>query len=131
MKKTINITAGQMLNDMLEEQREGYFIPFNECFIEGDYSLPFFDDSFNKHRASVHGVPVEEYTRKLKGLFDFLGNVNKYDELVMWFGDEPFCQANVKVLKQILAIYGFAGDITLNIVNEDTGEIKKTEKVCL
>lgn len=127
--KTINITAGQMLNDMLEEQRMGYFIPFNECFIEGGYTRPFFTKEFNKHRAKVHGVSVYEYESKLVGLFLFLTKANEYDEVILWFGDEPFCKANVKVLKEILTEFEYKGKITLNTVNEDTGEILNTETV--
>ena len=49
-----------------------------------------------------------------------------YNEVILWFGEEPFCKKNTEVVLQTLKEYNFNGKIVLNIVIEEIGEIIKT-----
>ena len=120
----INLTSGDCLNDILSAKNTNeLFVSFGEAMITGTYTARLFSDDFILERALTHGVSVEEYKRKLHGFLTFLEDVNFYDEVVLWFGDEPFCRANRSVLLNTLKEYGFKGKIILNIVNEETGDI--------
>ena len=121
----INITAGECLNNILKDKyKDEYFIPFNEAMIEGKYTSRLFSKEFIAERSNTHNVSEEEYTFKLKGFLNFLENINSYDEVVLWFGDEPFCMANTNAILEILKEYEYKGKVEINIVDELTGEIK-------
>ena len=126
----INVTAGDCLNEILQKRYPTKrFIPFREAMIKGGYSSSIFSPGFLEERAKVHGVTTSEYTHSLKEVLDLLENVNKYQTITLWFGEEPFCQANVTTLIQGLKDYGFKGEIILNLVIEETGEIIQNKKI--
>ena len=123
----INITAGNCLNEILESKYENEeFIPFCEAMIKGTYTSRLFSEEFIAERAKTHNVSIQEYKENLQAFLIFLKNVELYDEVVLWFGDEPFCNENVKVVLQTLKEYGYVGSIILNLVIEETGEVFKT-----
>ena len=126
----VNITAGECLNKLLKDRYpEDEFVPFNEAMIQGGYSAPLFTSEFVQERAAVHDVSVEEYQGKLSGFMQVLEHAREYDEIVLWFGDEPFCVANRKTVLETLRQYGYCRDILLNIVDEATGDILRKELV--
>ena len=121
----INITAGECLNNILKDKyKDEYFIPFNEAMIEGSYTSRLFSKEFIIERSNTHNVSEEEYIFKLNGFLNFLENINSYDEVVLWFGDEPFCVINTNVILETLKEYDYKGKLTVNIVDELTGDIK-------
>ena len=123
----VNITAGMILNGMLENAYAGeQFIPFNEAMIIGTYTSKLFSVGFIEERAKTHNVSLAEYTEKLGAFLEFLDCIENYNEVVLWFGDEPFCEANVKTVLQTLKEYNFQGKILLHTVVEETGEIVKS-----
>ena len=91
----VNITAGECLNRILEARYpDECFVPFNEAMNQGTYSVPLFSEEFVKERAAVHGVSEAEYRENLAGFLEVLARPEAYDEIVLWFGDEPFCVEN-------------------------------------
>lgn len=128
----INITAGECLNKILQEKYPNEtFIPFNEAMIKGGYNTKLFSEEFVIERSSIHNVSKEEYENKLALFLDFLNNINKYTEVILWFGDEPFCKKNTEIVILTLKEYRFLGNVTLNIVDEETGEIFNSNLVKL
>ena len=126
----VNITAGECLNRILEARHPGEcFVPFNEAMNQGTYSAPLFSEEFVRERAAVHGVSEAEYLEKLSGFMDVLKHAGEYDEIVLWFGDEPFCVANRRTVLEALRGHGCRRSILLNIVNEETGGIIRQETV--
>ena len=120
----IHITAGDCLNAILEKiYPNERFVPFGEAMINGTYQSKLFSPAFIQERAKVHNVSVETYTQKLRGFLDFLQHIHQYDDVTLWFGDEPFCQANTDTVLQTLEEYGYKGKLVLNVVIEETGEI--------
>ncbi len=123
----INITAGQCLNAILENiYPTETFIPFNEAMITGNYTSKLFSAAFIEERAKTHNVSTAEYRNNLQAFLSFLERIDKYNEAVLWFGDEPFCRENTKTVLHALREYGFQGKIVLYIVVEETGEIVKS-----
>ena len=126
----VNITAGECLNRILEARYPGEcFVPFNEAMNQGTYSAPLFSEEFVKERAVVHGVSEAEYLEKLSGFMEVLKHAGEYDEVVLWFGDEPFCKANRQTVLEALRGHGCRQSILLNIVNEENGDVIRQETV--
>lgn len=132
-KLKINITAGEFLNKFLSNEFEGLFIPFNEALSKGDLYYPLFDENFIHERCKVLGVTNEEYKMKLKDFLSFLDSIDKYDEIILWFGNDLFCQVNLLGVLTLLEQYHFCGKITLNIVDEENNNeiIQKMDNVKL
>ena len=127
---TINITAGECLNKLLKGRYpEESFVPFNEAMIRGSCSAPPFSEEFVRERAAVHGVSAAEYREKLSGFLEVLKHAQEYDEIVLWFGDEPFCVQNRRTVTEALRAHGYRRNIRLNIVHEETGNIIRQETV--
>ena len=126
--KRINITAGDCLNEILQRRYpEERFIPFREAMIEGRYTAPLFSEAFIRERAAFHGVGEAEYRENLAGFLAVLARPEAYDEIVLWFGDEPFCVENRETVLVALRQCGYRGSLRLNTVIEETGEILSHE----
>jgi len=126
----INITAGAELTKLLAEiYPNEVFIPFNEAMIKGTYSSPLFSEEFVKERASTHGVTLESYKETMKNFLSLIKNLNQYDSITLWFGDEPFCKANTKVVIDTLTQFGYNKELILNIVDEITCQIISSKQI--
>ena len=124
----INITAGECLNAILQELHPGeVFVPFNEAMIKGSCGNALFSPAFMKERARTHGVSLAEYRKKLAPFIDVLHKLSDYDEIVLWFGQEPFCTANKETVLAALVQKEYHGKITIHTVDEGTGAILSRE----
>lgn len=122
INRNINITAGEELNKLLKDGKEEW-IPFNEAMIKGDYSSPLFSKEFCIERSRIHGVSFEEYSEKLAPFLILIEELENYSSITLWFGDEPFCQANYETVIGFLKERHYEGDIILNIVSENDGTL--------
>ena len=52
---------------------------------------------------------------QLSGFIDVLNHAGEYDEIVLWFGGEPFCVQNRKTVIETLRMHGYRRNILLNI----------------
>ena len=120
----INITAGDCLNNILTNKyKNEKFIPFREAMIKGKYSSKLFSDEFIRERSLVHNVSINEYQHNIKDFLDIIKNVNEYNEILLWFGNDEFCLENLKIVLQVLYQHNYKGTLILNTVIEETGEI--------
>lgn len=126
----INISSGDCLNEILQSiYKSEKFIPFREAMIKGSYTSEPFSDEFCDERAKTHGVSKEDYLEKLSVFIEYLNHADDYETTVLWFGDEPFCIENRKIILKSLSGKHYKGKIVLNIVNEETGEILSSSPV--
>lgn len=126
----INITSGDMLNEILQRKYPAdTFVPFREAMIEGSYESNLFSDQFIEERSKTHRVTPQEYVRKLGVFTDVLKNAKEYEEIILWFGEEPFCAENVKTVIQALRESGFDGQLVYNVVDENDGKILRSVPV--
>lgn len=126
----INITAGECLNNILTNIYKGEkFIPFREAMIIGTYSNKLFSEEFLLERSEVHKVSLKEYKEKISCFINVLENINSYDEIVLWFGDEPFCVENTKIVIKTIKEHNYTNKLILNIVDETTGKVLKQSKI--
>lgn len=126
----VNVTAGDCLNQILQVRypEEG-FLPFREAMIEGPYSSKPFSPEFLKERAAFHRQSLEQYREHMQEFLTLLDCLDQHEEIVLWFGDEPFCVKNVEVIVDTLRHRGYKKTITLHTVNEENGDILATKSL--
>jgi len=128
----LNITAGEYLTEKFKNiYPETVFIPFNEAMIKGTYKSRLFSEEFIVERALTHNVSVEEYKDKLSDFLNIFKSLDQCSEVNLYFGDEPFCNANKKVVIETLRLYGYSKGINLFTVNEITGDIIEKKIITL
>ncbi|MBO7744396.1 helix-turn-helix transcriptional regulator [Paenibacillus sp. MWE-103] len=125
----LNILNGQMMyeefyNHQLMEKSD--YVPFNEAMCSNETTVTIFSDAFIQTRASGHRVSLQEYEKitviPLKPLFE-----NSYKCMVLWFGDDMFCQINLLTVLAYLEQARFDGKVYFHMVNEMTYEVEETE----
>ncbi|MBR1747792.1 MAG: hypothetical protein IJ735_06255 [Clostridia bacterium] len=96
---------------------------------EGSYSTKPFSPEFIAERCLTHKVSQETYVSKIKTFLDFLDDIDAYDEVVLWFGDDPFCLSNRAFVLKTLEEQRYRGSILDNTVDEYTGEVLRSETI--
>ena len=125
----INITCGQYANDYYSKTHNNeVFIPFNEAMIYGNPHEDIFSKTFILERIKTHKTTLEEYMSKMKDFLDLKDKLNQY-EITFWFGEDEFCQINLLTLLAYLEQINYKKEITLNLINETTYDIKLKTKI--
>ena len=59
-------------------------------------------------------------------------NFNEFDEIVLWFGKDAFCQLNLLTVLTYLKQIDYTGNVYLNTIDDETNKtIKASEKISL
>ena len=125
----INITCGQYANDYYSKKYNNeVFIPFNEAMIYGNPHEDIFSKNFILERIKTHKTTKSEYMSKMKSFLDLKDKLNQY-EITCWFGEDKFCQINLLTLLAYLDQINYKKEITLNLINESTYDIKRIIKI--
>ncbi|QHW34769.1 AraC family transcriptional regulator [Paenibacillus rhizovicinus] len=102
------------------------YAPFNEAMCANETCDAIFSDAFIRLRAAGHGVSMQDYDQMtiqpMKPLFE-----GKHDCIVLWFGDDMFCQMNMLTVLAYLQQTNYKGSLIFHQVNEQTGEIAVTD----
>ncbi|PFW73898.1 MULTISPECIES: hypothetical protein [Priestia] len=127
--KILNILNGQVMYEVFQTNnllKKGEYIPFNEAMCSHETSVAIFSDEFINLRALGHKVSIQEYKNltmtPLKPLFE-----KEYKCIVLWFGDDMFCQINMLTVLAYLEQVTYKGKVFFNMVNETTYEIETVE----
>ena len=118
MKETLNITNGDVFNHFLLSKCGGEAVPFREVMMDGETAMEIFSDDFVRLRASALKVNEEEYRANMV-VYDAL-NADDYDELVLWFGKDTFCQMNLLTLLAYLEQRDYRGRVTLHYIDDES-----------
>lgn len=125
----LNILNGQVMYDEFKGKNimgNSDYAPFNEAMCVNASSKNIFSEEFIKIRAKGHDVLVEEYINKvihpLTTLF-----TNKYKCILLWFGEDMFCQMNLLTLLAYLEQSDYRGRVFLNSFREDEFKVRQTE----
>ena len=125
----INITCGQYANDYYSKiHNNEVFIPFNEAMIYGNPHEDIFSKTFILERIKTHKTTESEYMSNMKEFLDLKDKLNQY-EITCWFGEDEFCQINLLTLLAYLEQINYKKEITLNLINETTYDIKLKTKI--
>lgn len=119
--KILNILNGQVMQSYFERNNldvNGIYIPFNEAMCQGEAKEKIFSQEFIKGRCDVHKVTENQYKditlTPLKPLFE-----KEFEELVLWFDEDMFCQINLITILGYLDESNYRGKTTLKLVDNN------------
>jgi len=125
----LNILNGQVMYEAFKENKwmgEADYAPFNEAMCAGGATKRVFEKEFIETRALGHRVSVEDYIKKVIEPLDKLFN-KAYKCIVLWFGEDMFCQMNLLTLLAYLEQSGYDRKVFLNSFREDEFKVSQTE----
>jgi AraC-like DNA-binding protein len=125
----LNILNGQEMYEDFKTKRlmgDSDYVPFNEAMCVNKATSPIFDRDFIQTRAAGHHDSVESYQNKviepLSPLFE-----KAYNTIVLWFGEDMFCQMNLLTILAYLEQFEYSGNVFLNSFREDEFKVNQTE----
>ncbi|WP_449621008.1 helix-turn-helix domain-containing protein [Robertmurraya sp. Marseille-Q9965] len=127
----LNILNGQEMYEEFKNKKlmgDSDYAPFNEAMCVNETTTSIFDYEFIQLRASGHNDSVENYRNKVIKPLDKLFNKN-YNYIVLWFGEDMFCQMNLLTLLAYLEQSQYKGKVFLNSFREDEFKVSQTELI--
>ena len=128
-KDVIHILNGQFMFEEFKHNRlmgDYDYAPFNEAMCVNATTEQIFDKEFITIRATGHHESVEGYVEKvIAPLSNLFHKENKC--IVLWFGEDMFCQMNLLTLLSYLEQSGYEGKVFLNSFREDEFKVHQTE----
>lgn len=128
-KDALHILNGQFMYDEFKDEKlmgNSDFAPFNEAMCINESTDSIFSADFIKTRAAGHQQSIDNYIDQVIKPLDLLFNkVHKY--IVLWFGEDMFCQINLLTIIAYLEQIGYGGKIFLHSFSEQ-GEFKVEQR---
>ncbi|MBC5636727.1 helix-turn-helix transcriptional regulator [Ornithinibacillus sp. BX22] len=125
----LNILNGQVMYEEFNNEKlmgDSDYVPFNEAMCVNTTTEQVFDKEFIKTRALGHRVSVEDYIQKVIEPLDNLFH-KEYKYIVLWFGEDMFCQMNLLTILAYLEQSQYDGRVFLNSFREDEFKVSQTE----
>ncbi|SES31354.1 hypothetical protein SAMN05518872_107279 [Psychrobacillus sp. OK032] len=128
-KDVLNILNGQAMYEEFKDQKlmgDSDCAPFNEAMCVNATTKQIFDKEFIKTRALGHHESVENYIKKVIDPLENLFN-KEYKYMVLWFGEDMFCQMNLLTILSYLEQSRYDGKVFLNTFREDEFKVSQVE----
>lgn len=128
-KYVLNILNGQAMYEEFEEEKlmvNSDYAPFNEAMCVKATTKQVFDKEFIQTRAKGHHESVENYIKKVIDPLDNLFN-KEYKCIVLWFGEDMFCQMNLLTILSYLEQSEYTGKVFLNSFRDGEFKVSQTE----
>lgn len=113
------------LDDYAIQQENGEKL-LNEAMCVNATTTSIFDRAFIQPRASGHDESVEDYSNKVikpsNKLFE-----KSYNYIVLWFGEDMFCQMNLLTILAYLEQSEYKGKVFFNSFREDEFKVSQME----
>jgi len=112
----IHILNGDALGDQFPKDLPGETLVFRECLIEGPKEVVEFETFFTSRAAylsDTYDPAIEEsYSRELSIPLMRVVTEQTHAEIVLWFEEDLFCQANFWFICNFLEGSGFGGKVS-------------------
>ena len=112
----IHILNGDALGDQFPKDLPGETLVFRECLIEGPKKVTEFEVFFASRAAylsDTYDPTIEEsYSRELSIPLMRVVTEQTPVEIVLWFEEDLFCQANFWFICHFLEASGYSGKVT-------------------
>ena len=118
--KHIYITCGDYCNAYYREKVSACSVPFNEAMNQGNPQPPLYTKEFIKERCTALDTTEEIYRGKLKGIFNFMKHCNEFQEVTLVFGQDDFCQYNLRGALWMLQQIKYTGKTNILYIDEKT-----------
>jgi hypothetical protein len=128
-KDVLHILNGQVMYEEFKNNRlmgDSDYAPFNEAMCVNVTTDQIFNKEFINIRAAGHHESVEGYIEKVITPLANLFN-KEYEHIVLWFGEDMFCQMNLLTILSYLEQSGYEGKVFLNSFNEDEFKVSLTD----
>lgn len=125
----LNVLNGQVMYEQFRTQElmgQSDYVPFNEAMCVHAATGDIFSPSFNQVRAEGHHSSVTGYEKVVIQPLEPLFN-HSYRCIVLWFGEDMFCQINLLTIMSYLEQSGYDGIVYFNAVQEQTYDVQQTE----
>ena len=127
----LNVLNGQLMYEEFSKEKlmeHSDYVPFNEAMCSNQTSKEIFSPEFIKIRAAGHYVPINEYETTVITALEPLFK-NKYTCIILWFGNDMFCQMNMLTLLAYLEQQGYIGKVYFHMVKEieQSFDVEETE----
>ncbi len=125
----LHILNFQILYEEFKENKlmgEADYALFNEAMCVHPVTEKVFDKHFIHTRAARHGESTENYIQKVIHPLDYLFN-KEHKYIVLWFGEDMFCQMNLLTLLAFLKQTEYQGNVFLNSFREDEFKVQQTK----
>lgn len=128
----LHITNGSILKTYLETKGISgqKVIAFNESMITGECTETIFSEEFFQLRAKTLQVPYERYDELTVKELDELVS-HSYEEIILWFDDDMFCQMNILTLCAYLDASNYQGEVHLHIIRQDFWQYDSLQDIIL
>lgn len=127
----LNILNGQIMYEEFKDKKlmgDSDYAPFNEAMCVHATTEKIFDKDFLKTRALGHHESEKDYIQNVIAPLDNLINKNRsYNSIVLWFGEDMFCQMNLLTVLAYLEQSGYEGKVFLNNFREDEFKVSQIE----
>lgn len=130
-KSTFNLLNGQHMYDNFKKQQligDSDYAPFNEAMCVNSTTELIFTEKFINTRAAGHQTTSENYQnhviKPLKPLFN-----KEYNHIVLWFGEDMFCQMNLLTMLAYLEQSHYKGRVYLHSFDESEFKVTQTELI--
>lgn len=128
-KDVLNILNGEVMYEEFRNKKlmgDSDYAPFNEAMCVHRTTAAIFDDEFIKARAAGHCDSEENYRNKvIKPLYNMFKK--DYNYIVLWFGEDMFCQMNLLTILAYLEQSKYKGKVFFNSFREDEFKVNQTE----
>jgi len=125
----LNVLNGQVMYEQFRTQElmgQSDYVPFNEAMCVHAATGDIFSPSFNQVRAEGHHSSITGYEKVVIEPLEPLFN-HSYRCIVLWFGEDMFCQINLLTILSYLEQSGYDGIVYFNAVQEQTYDVQQTE----
>ncbi len=127
----LNVLNGQIMYEKFHSNQwmgASEYVPFNEAMCVHPVTEEVFSRAFNRVRAEGHGGSLHQYEQiVIQPLQKLFTQLHDYKCIVLWFGDDMFCQLNLLTLLAYLEQQQYRGQIYFNTVHEQTYDVQQTE----
>lgn len=128
-QNVLNILNGQVMYEEFKNKKlmgDSEYVPFNEAMCVNATTTSIFDHAFIQTRAAGHKESEENYNTKVIKPLNILFERN-FNYIVLWFGEDMFCQMNLLTILAYLEQSQFKGKLFFNSFREDEFKVSQTE----
>lgn len=127
----LNVLNGQLMYQEFQSNQwmgNSDYVPFNEAMCTHEAAQAIFSPTFHTIRAAGHGSTLSSYEQiVIQPLQPLWEHLHDYQCIVLWFGDDMFCQLNLLTMLAYLEQQQFKGTVYFNSVQEQTYDVQQTE----
>ncbi|EUJ29884.1 Right origin-binding protein [Listeria grayi] len=128
-QNVLNVLNGQHMYKVFKDKQlmgSADYVPFNEAMSVHETTEIIFSETFIELRSSGHYDTKENYRKKVIAPLNCLFT-KSYNCLVLWFGEDMFCQMNLLTMLAYLEQSDYNGEVFLNSFREDEFKVNQTK----